>query len=77
MTGYYELREEYASVSVAFYYGVGVLTLIIGLKGRLLGIAAAVGLMAMGIILTFTVVGAPVGIPVAVLGLLVMIRRLF
>ena len=54
-----------------------VLALVINLTGRLLGIVLAIVVMAVGIILTMTIAGAPVGIPVAVLGLLVMIRCLF
>jgi hypothetical protein len=54
-----------------------VLALVINLTGRLLGIVLAIVVMAVGIVLTMTIAGAPVGIPVAVFGLLVMIRCLF
>jgi len=37
----------------------------------------AMGLMAAGIALTMTIVGAPIGIPLAILGLLLLLRSVF
>lgn len=54
-----------------------VLALMLEMTGRIAGIALAIVVMAAGIILTMTVAGAPVGIPVAAFGLLVMIRCVF
>lgn len=53
------------------------LATILLITGRVLGIILALALMAVGIVLTMTVAGAPVGIPVAVLGFLLMIRSVF
>jgi uncharacterized membrane protein YccF (DUF307 family) len=53
------------------------LAMVLNITGRLLGILLAVGLMALGIAATMTVVGAPVGIPFVILGLLLMIRSIF
>lgn len=53
------------------------LATILVITGRVLGIILALGLMAVGIALTMTVAGAPVGIPVAILGFLLMIRSIF
>jgi len=53
------------------------LATILVITGRVLGIILALGLMAVGVALTMTVAGAPVGIPAAILGLLLMIRSVF
>lgn len=54
-----------------------VLALVLNITGRLLGILLAVGLMVIGVTFTMTVIGAPVGIPLAILGFLLMIRSIF
>lgn len=51
--------------------------LILGLTGRLLGAILGLVFMILGIILTMTVLGAPVGVPLAILGFLLLIRSLF
>jgi hypothetical protein len=53
------------------------LTLVLGLTGRLLAVVIGVVLLLAGGLLTATVVGAPVGIPLCVLGVLLLIRGLF
>jgi len=53
------------------------LTLILELTGRLVAVALGLVLMIAGGLLTATVVGAPLGIPVAVFGLLLLLRGLF
>jgi hypothetical protein len=53
------------------------LTFILGLVGRVVAAVLGVVLMAVGIALTMTIAGAPIGIPVAVLGLLLLIRSVF
>jgi len=62
---------------VAFCGGVEIAGDDSGYYGAGFGIILALGLMAVGIVLTMTVAGAPVGIPVAVLGFLLMIRSVF
>ena len=53
------------------------LALVINITGRLLGILLAIGLMAVGIVVTMTVIGAPLGIPLVILGFLLMVRSIF
>jgi hypothetical protein len=45
--------------------------------GRLVGIVFGFTLMALGLLLTLTIAGAIVGIPVGVVGLLITIKSLF
>jgi hypothetical protein len=53
------------------------LELILIVTGRILGILLALGLMIVGVAFTMTVAGAPLGIPIAILGFLLMIRSIF
>lgn len=53
------------------------LTLILELTGRVLAIVLGLVLMIGGGLLTATVVGAPIGIPLALFGLLLLLRGLF
>ncbi len=53
------------------------LGLVLNVLGRIVGLVLGLALMAVGIVLIMTVAGAPLGIPVAILGLLLMIRSLF
>ena len=53
------------------------LALVLNITGRVLAGILGVGLMILGIALTMTVAGAPVGIPFAILGLLLIIRSIF
>ncbi len=53
------------------------LAMVLNITGRILGVLLAVGLMAVGVALTMMVVGAPLGIPLVILGFLLMIRSLF
>jgi hypothetical protein len=52
-------------------------TFILKLVGRILCGALGLGLMATGIVVTMSVVAAPVGVPMAALGFLLLIRALF
>ncbi len=54
-----------------------ILTLVLVVTGRILGIILALGLMIAGIALTMTIAGAAIGIPFAILGFLLMIRSIF
>jgi hypothetical protein len=51
--------------------------LILIVTGRILGIILSLGLMIVGIALTIIVNGAVIGIPIAILGLLLMVRSIF
>lgn len=53
------------------------LTTLIQLVGRIVALALGLVLMIVGAILTVTVVGAVVGLPVAIVGLLLVMRSLF
>ncbi len=53
------------------------LALVLNITGRVLAAILGVGLMVVGIALTMTIAGAPVGIPFAILGFLLMIRSIF
>ena len=53
------------------------LAFVLNITGRLLAVILGVLLMIVGIALTMTVAGAPVGIPFAILGLLLIIRSIF
>lgn len=53
------------------------LALVLNITGRVLAGILGVGLMIVGIALTMTVAAAPVGIPFAILGLLLIIRSIF
>ncbi|MHC4586405.1 MAG: hypothetical protein ACYS3N_17885 [Planctomycetota bacterium] len=53
------------------------LALVLNITGRVLAGILGVGLMIVGVALTMTVAGAPVGIPFAVVGLLLIVRSIF
>ena len=52
-------------------------TFILGLTGRLLAVLLGLVLLIVGILLTMTIIGAIVGIPLFVLGLVLIARGLF
>lgn len=60
-----------------FYALWRLLTFMLGLIGRLLSALLGIGLMAVGVSITLSVVGAPIGIPLTALGFLLLIRALF
>ena len=60
-----------------FYAVWRLLTFVMSAVGRLLCAALGLGIMVAGVVLTMTVVGAPVGIPLASVGFLLLIRALF
>jgi hypothetical protein len=53
------------------------LAFVLKLTGRLIAAILGLALMAVGVLLTTTVVGAPVGIPILILGFLLLIRSVF
>lgn len=53
------------------------LATILIITGRVVGALLAVAMMILAIALIMTVVGMPIGIPLAILGLLLMIRSVF
>ncbi len=60
-----------------FYAVWCLLTFVFELIGRLLCALLGIGMMAAGVTITLSVVGAPLGIPLAALGFLLLIRALF
>ncbi len=53
------------------------LTFILRMTGRVVAAILGLVLMALGILGTATVVGAPIGIPLVLLGFLLMLRSVF
>jgi hypothetical protein len=53
------------------------IALIVGLTGRLVAVILGVVLLIVGIVVSLTVIGAIVGIPLALLGFLLLLRGLF
>lgn len=53
------------------------LALVLNITGRILAGVLGVILMIVGMVLTLTIAAAPVGIPIAILGLLLIIRSIF
>lgn len=60
-----------------FYAIWRLLTFILNVVGRLLCSILGLAIMVAGIVVTMSVVGAPIGIPLASLGFLLLIRALF
>jgi hypothetical protein len=60
-----------------FYALWRLLTLLLELIGRILCGALGLGLMIAGVAVTLSVVGAPVGIPLAAFGFLLLVRAIF
>lgn len=53
------------------------LTLILNLTGRLIAVVLGLVLMIAGAVLIITIVALPIGIPIAVIGFLMVLRGLF
>jgi hypothetical protein len=53
------------------------LTAILKMTGRLVAALLGIALIAVGIILTITLLAAPLGIPIGVLGFLLLVRSVF
>jgi hypothetical protein len=53
------------------------LTFILEMIGRLLCAMLGIGLMISGVAITLSIIGAPVGIPLASLGFLLLVRAIF
>lgn len=60
-----------------FYAIWRLLTFVLSIVGRVICSILGIGLMIAGIAITISVVGAPIGIPLASLGFLLLIRALF
>jgi hypothetical protein len=60
-----------------FYAIWRLLTFVLELMGRLLCALLGIGLMIAGVTITLSVIGAPLGIPLASVGFLLLIRAIF
>ena len=60
-----------------FYAIWRILTFILELTSRIIAAVIALALMAVGVSITLSIVGAPLGIPIAVFGFLLLVRALF
>ncbi len=60
-----------------FYAIWRLLTFILNFVGRLLCSVLGIGIMIAGVLITMSVVGAPLGIPLAALGFLLLVRAIF
>ena len=60
-----------------FYAIWRLLTLVVELIGRLLCGVLGVGIMIAGVTITLSIIGAPVGIPLASIGFLLLVRSIF
>lgn len=60
-----------------FYAIWRLLTLILNLVGRLVCALLGLALMAAGVAISLSIIGAPLGVPLAALGFLLLVRALF
>ncbi len=60
-----------------FYAIWRLLTLMLKVVGRILCAVLGIGLMIAGVAVTLSVVGAPLGIPLAAFGFLLLVRAIF
>ncbi len=60
-----------------FYAIWRLLSFMVELVGRLICALIGLGLMAAGTAVTITIVAAPIGIPIAAVGLLLLVRAIF
>jgi len=60
-----------------FYAIWRLLTFVVELIGRLLCGLLGIGLMIAGVTITLSIIGAPVGIPLASVGFLLLVRSIF
>jgi hypothetical protein len=60
-----------------FYAVWRLLTLILAITGRIVCALIGLAMMAAGVAITLSVVAAPIGIPLAVFGFLLLVRALF
>jgi len=60
-----------------FYALWRLLTFVLEVTGRIICAVMGLALMAVGVMLSISVIGAPVGVPLAVLGFLLLLRAVF
>ncbi|MGB5258877.1 MAG: hypothetical protein WBN07_00810 [Woeseiaceae bacterium] len=73
-----EANENRVPILLWPFYAIWrLLTLILNVVGRLLCATLGLLIMIAGVLVTMSVVGAPLGIPLAALGFLLLIRAVF
>jgi hypothetical protein len=73
-----ESTETHIPILLWPFYAIWrVLTFVLSVAGRLICSVLGLGIMIAGVVITMSVVGAPIGIPLASLGFLLLIRALF
>ena len=70
-------RESTPWIFWPFAAAWDVLAFVLRLAGRLVGAVIGLLLLVAGALLSFTIVGAPVGVPLAIVGLLLLVRAIF
>ena len=60
-----------------FYALWRLLTFILEATGRLVLGVLGIAIMVVGLVISLTIVGAPIGIPIAILGFLLLLRAFF
>ena len=60
-----------------FYALWRLLTFILEATGRLVLAVLGIAIMVVGLVISLTIVGAPLGIPIAILGFLLLLRAFF
>ena len=73
-----ESTETHVPILLWPFYAIWrLLTFVLNVAGRLICSVVGLGIMIAGVVMTMSVVGAPIGIPLASLGFLLLIRALF
>jgi hypothetical protein len=70
------IRWLFRLLLLPFRLAVGLVGFIIGLAGRAVAFLLGAGLLVVGALLSLTIVGALLGIPLALFGLLLMVKAL-
>jgi hypothetical protein len=70
-------RRRVPVLLLPFYAVWRLLTLILSATGRLLAAVVGLALVIVGLLISATVVGAPIGIPLGLLGFLLLLRSVF
>lgn len=74
---FFEQRGRVAWFLLPFVVLWSLLSFILGLTGRIVIITLGLALMIVGGVLTVTILGAPIGIPIIIIGFLLALRGIF
>jgi hypothetical protein len=73
----YEAKHETPWILWPFVAIWRLVALIVEFTGRLIAVVLGAALMIVGVVVTLTIIGAIVGVPLAILGFLLVMRGLF